>query len=79
MPGSLPLPLRQSMHLLCLRAKELSKLSEDNHCEVCRQIAEEFHLWSDPDPESGEVFFPIWLSRVVEGVQRDLLENEFKV
>lgn len=66
--------------------RELSKDPEilDPHCEVCGRLAEEFGLWevvdNDPgDPEVGpmpdiEKHFPVWLSRVVEGVISDEVE-----
>lgn len=64
------LNLRDMMTLLVSRAeervKELSPTAGDLHYRVCDSLATEYNLWDDQD------LFPVWLSRVVEGVMQDL-------
>jgi hypothetical protein len=41
----------------------------DLHLDLCQMAANAFNLWENDH-------FPIWLSRVVEGVIRDVGENQ---
>jgi hypothetical protein len=57
--------LRKEMERLVQRCHQLHKVQGvEDHLELCQTLAEMFDLWEDDS-------FPIWLSRVVEGVMRD--------
>jgi hypothetical protein len=43
----------------------LKSTPDADHCDLCNDAAERFGLWG-PDNE-----FPIWLSRIIEGIMRD--------
>jgi hypothetical protein len=60
--------MRKQMALLIQNVRQQVQAGKD-HREICVQVAEEFDL-------VHEDRFPIWLSRIVEGEQRDAEQNE---
>ena len=78
--------LKDDMARLEQRVQELLKAPEndvykDKHHEVCCEVADAFDLWelppecdADDTLDDGVESFPVWLSRVVEGVMRDVEE-----
>lgn len=62
---AMPLPLSIEMQLLIGQIKTELKKGQD-HWTICQIMANRHDLWDDKNR------FPIWLSRVVEGVIRDL-------
>jgi hypothetical protein len=50
---------------------------EDDHCTICNRTADQFDLWSSDGRSPGDSVerFPLWLSRVVEGVMRDMAQS----
>lgn len=65
----MPLPLRTEMGLMIGEIKTELKRGLD-HWTVCQTMANRHDLWDEKNR------FPIWLSRVVEGVIRDLEVGE---
>lgn len=61
--------LREVMEGLVLDIKDWIGNGMKEHQELCQQAATEYRLWHDE-------MFPIWLSRVVEGVIRDVKNGE---
>lgn len=69
--------LRDDMAKLVERAHDMAKdfrNDPDPHLQLCHGLSDEFNLWTETEDGEGERF-PIWLSRVVEGVLRDADEN----
>lgn len=66
-----------AMKAIETRAREHLQNGND-HCAVCNHLADEFELWEtvNPGQDRPSYFaFPIWLSRVVEGVMNDIAEE----
>lgn len=67
--------LKRDMKRLVAFATGLAKQAgfgeaPDPHLAICQATADHFSLWDDTY-QPGIQEFPIWLSRVVEGVLRD--------
>lgn len=67
--------MREEMYALVRRAQKYAKATRtdghtDCHGVICTTLADEFKLWNKADQ------FPTWLSRVVEGVIRDVENGE---
>lgn len=53
--------------------KPLGETFTDIHLETTTEICDRFDLWEEG--EGGGGYFPIWLSRVVDGIIRDVDEE----
>lgn len=67
--------LRDEMAVLVDRATAFVKArlragGKEIHLGVCTHFADKYSLWDD------EQRFPLWLSRVIEGVIRDVEEGQ---
>lgn len=60
---------RDQMKEIFVQIDKLIKLGT-NHCDICNKIADQFHLWEN------DKFFPIWLSRIIEGRINNFENNE---
>lgn len=61
--------LRDAMKELVTEAQLLAETEGVSHHQVCQTLANKYELWNE------RRMFPTWLSRVVEGVIRDLDEG----
>jgi hypothetical protein len=61
--------MQRLVQYIANRYLELRQNPGNHHHVLCMETAERFNLTSD------QYAFPIWLSRVVEGVMRDIDEN----
>jgi len=69
--------LADQMDLLLWALRSNIKQGCKDHHELCVELAEQFDLWDQHDPQTGEGdCFPLWLSRVVEGELSDFHAEE---
>ena len=70
--NAMPIPLGNAMHIMCSALRKRIReqgVSNADHCDLCNWAATEYDLYYDNK-------FPIWLSRVVEGIIRDVESGE---
>lgn len=71
--------LADTMTELVEEAWDILKKEPDlTHQTVCDKLADSFDLWRPREGSRG-LFFPRWLSRVVEGIMRDVANEEEEI